>query len=66
LLYAAQCANWQRGGGKGNEPQPVRFPEDRETKVRDQDDLAERKRAQNAHLKRRRVEKLKEVSSRVR
>lgn len=30
ILYALEGANWQRGGGQGKQPKPVKFPEDRE------------------------------------
>jgi hypothetical protein len=26
LLYASEGANWQRGGGKGSQPKPFKFP----------------------------------------
>lgn len=57
ILYAAEGANWQRGGCKGPEPKPVKFPEDREIRVKDASELAEKKRAQREHLQRRRAEK---------
>jgi hypothetical protein len=50
LLYAAEGANWQRGGGQGTAPKPVKLPVDKEPDVKDAEDLASRKEA----LKRRR------------
>ena len=43
ILYAAEGANWQRGGGQGNAPKPVKFPEDKALGVKDGDDLQSRK-----------------------
>jgi len=44
ILYAAEGANWQRGGCQGNAPKPVKFPEDKEVKIADAEELAARKR----------------------
>jgi hypothetical protein len=57
ILFAGEGANWQRGGCKGDKPKPVKFPEDRDVKVRDQADLADKRQAQSAHLKRRRADR---------
>ena len=43
ILYATEGANWQRGGGAGNQPKPVKFPEDRKVDVTGLDDLAQRR-----------------------
>ena len=43
VLYAVEGANWQRGGGKGSPPKPVKFPEDREVPIKDLDELNARK-----------------------
>ena len=45
VLNAVEGANWQRGGGKGTPPKPIKFPEDREIKVKDSEDLKARKEA---------------------
>jgi len=45
LLYAAEGANWQRGGCQGNAPKPTKFPEDKEIGVRDAEDLLSRRNA---------------------
>lgn len=62
VLYAIECGNYQRGGCKGTEPKPIKFPEDRDIRVKDSTELAEKKRAQSEHLKRRREQKQREVS----
>lgn len=45
VLHAVQSGNWQRGGGKGQQPQPVSFPKEKKAgTVRSADDLAEKRR----------------------
>lgn len=46
ILYALEGANWQRGGGKGPQPKPTKFPSDRtfETHIQDSDELNDLKR----------------------
>jgi len=44
ILYAAEGANWQRGGCQGNAPKPLKFPTDKEVKLQDSEELAERRR----------------------
>lgn len=54
ILHVLQQANWQRGGGKGNKPKPVRRPTD--TKTLDAKiPMAERKRVMDDELARRRA-----------
>ena len=43
ILYAAEGANWQRGGCQGNAPKPTKFPTDKEISVKDSDDLNARR-----------------------
>lgn len=44
ILYAAEGANWQRGGGSGNQPKPINFPEDKpDPKIRSAHELSERR-----------------------
>ena len=50
ILYALEGANWQRGGGKGDKPRPMKFPEDRKAPLKDSTELARRR----AMLKRKR------------
>lgn len=45
ILYAGEGANWQRGGGQGKPPNPVKFPEDVEVSLKDSDELKARKEA---------------------
>ena len=45
ILYAAEGANWQRGGCQGNQPKPVNFPTDKEETVFDAEDLKSRREA---------------------
>ena len=58
ILHALQGANWQRGGGKGQQPVLVKRPYDpRPGSVRTADDLAARRAAQKAELAKRRAAK---------
>jgi hypothetical protein len=43
LLNAAQWANWQRGGGKGDKPQPVRRPRERSKSKLSAEQVAQRR-----------------------
>lgn len=43
ILYAAEGANWQRGGGQGKPPKPMKFPEDKNEIVMDKEELQARK-----------------------
>jgi len=56
-LFALQVANWQRGGGKGQKPEPVKLPEDVPVKVKSRDELKARRKANREHLARRRASK---------
>lgn len=42
ILYAVEGANWQRGGGQGKPPKPMKLPEDKDVSM-DADDLQARK-----------------------
>lgn len=52
ILFAAEGANWQRGGGQGKAPTPVKFPEDKQIQVKDIDELTARKEAIKARRRR--------------
>lgn len=40
VLYAAEAANWQRGGCQGNAPKPIKFPQDhKDPGVKDVEEL---------------------------
>lgn len=59
LLYALQVANWQRGGGKGSKPKPVKRPKDRSLNAKrhdpkDSSELSARKQRMEDELARRR------------
>lgn len=60
VLVAVQSGNWQRGGGKGRQPEPVRRPTDNEgpaVQIPDEltpDVLAAAKQAMRDELQRRR------------
>ena len=54
-LFALQVANWQRGGGKGQKPEPVKLPEDRPVSVKSNEELKAKRKAQREHLARRRA-----------
>lgn len=46
ILNAVQWGNWQRGGGKGDKPKPVKRPREKPKKgPKTVDELAARKRA---------------------
>lgn len=45
ILFAAQSANWQRGGCKGPKPTPIEFPRERRVPSMDAEELAARKAA---------------------
>src|SRR5512139_1015586 len=60
-LHAIQAGNWQRGGGKGPRPEPVRKPRDVKPgrgAPQTLEELAERKKALNDELERRRRRKV--------
>lgn len=59
VLYAIECGNYQRGGCKGSEPTPIKFPEDRNTRIRDSTELEQKRLAQREHLRRRRAQQSK-------
>lgn len=42
VLYAVEGANWQRGGCQGKAPKPVKFPEDKESRLSVEDVEARR------------------------
>lgn len=52
ILYATEGANWQRGGGQGKAPTPVKFPEDTKISMKDIDELNARKEAVRNRRKR--------------
>lgn len=54
ILVTVQTANWQRGGGKGPQPQPVQRPKERPKITMTSDELAARKKAHADELERRR------------
>lgn len=59
-IHVLELANWQRGGGRkggGPKPKPIKLPVDREVTVKDPETLAEKRKEQAAHLKRRRAER---------
>ena len=44
VLYSIDGGNWQRGGGKGPQPKPTKFPEERKDGgLKTADDLAKRR-----------------------
>jgi len=43
IMYALEGANWQRGGGQGTAPKPMKFPDDKEPVLKDLDELRARK-----------------------
>ena len=43
VLHATQSGNWQRGGGKGSQPQPISFPKERRQTRITPDELARRR-----------------------
>lgn len=58
IQYVLELANWQRGGGnKGDKPKPPKFPEDRPVDVKSREELAERRKANREHLRRRRAQR---------
>jgi hypothetical protein len=57
ILQAVQAGNWQRGGGKGKQPERVTRPSDTPVSVRSAEELAARRAAQAAELARRRKQK---------
>ena len=52
VLNALEGANWQRGGGQGKAPTPVKFPEDTKISMKDIDELNARKEAVRNRRKR--------------
>lgn len=61
-IHVLELANWQRGGGRkggGQKPKPIKLPEDREIAIKDPETLAEKRKQQAEHLKRRRAERKK-------
>lgn len=63
ILLTLQNANWQRGRGKGPRPKIQKRPSDKPAQVKSVAELDEKKRAQAAHLQRRREQKAKEVAN---
>lgn len=61
ILHALQAANWQRAGGKGPKPDTVKKPRDAKPgrgAPQTLEELAERKKALNDELERRRRRKV--------
>jgi hypothetical protein len=55
ILAAIQAGNWQRGGGKGPQPEPIKRPSDDQPKVPDVNELEAQRNALRAELARRRA-----------
>lgn len=53
ILCAIQGGNWQRSGGKGRQPEPVKRPSDKPILVHSAAELAARRAAMDAELARR-------------
>jgi len=53
ILCAVQGGNWQRGGGKGAQPAPVKRPSDKPLPVTSGAELTARRAAMDAELARR-------------
>lgn len=62
LVHVLELANWQRAGGKkaGPAPKPYKFPEDKDHKVKSDDQLLDKRKEQSEHLKRRRAQRSRE------
>lgn len=45
VLHALEGANWQRGGGQGSAPKPMKLPDDKQPEFKDVDELKARKAA---------------------
>jgi len=43
IMYALEGANWQRGGGQGTAPKPMKFPDDKKPALDNLDELKARK-----------------------
>jgi hypothetical protein len=59
LQYVLECANYQRGDCRGNEPVPPKFPTDVELKTKSKAELSEKRRAAVEHLRKRREQEVK-------
>lgn len=59
MQYVLEAANWQRGGGTGEKPEPPKFPEDRDIPKWSNEDLSDKRLAAREHLRKRREQEKK-------